>query len=52
MTEIITVQDYKHKTFMWMEETIYSVKGKSEAGNIWVKDIMTTQKGWSQKKIS
>ena len=24
-----------------MEETIYSVKAKCQAGNIWVKDIMT-----------
>ena len=26
---------------MWMEVHIYSVKAKSQAGNIWVKDIMT-----------
>ena len=32
-----------------MEETIYSVKAKCQAGNIWVKDIMTAQKGQSQK---
>ena len=37
---------------MWMEVQVYSVKAKSQAGNIWVKDIMTTQKGQSQKKIS
>ena len=37
---------------MWMEVQMYSVKAKSQAGNIWVKDIMTTQKGQSQKKIS
>ena len=37
---------------MWMEETIYNVKAKSQAGNIWVKDIMTTQKSQSWKKIS
>ena len=35
-----------------MEETIYSVKAKSKAGNILVKDIMITQKDQSQKKIS
>ena len=35
-----------------MEVHIYSVKVKSQAGNIWIKDIMTTQKGQSQKKIS
>ena len=26
---------------MWMEVHIYSVKAKSQAGNIWIKDIMT-----------
>ena len=26
---------------MWMEVHTYSVKAKSQAGNIWVKDIMT-----------
>ena len=32
---------------------IYSVKVKSQAGNILVvKDIMTTQKGQNRKKIS
>ena len=35
-----------------MEVHIYSVKAKSQAGNIWGKDIMTTQKGKSRKKIS
>ena len=30
---------------------IYSVKAKSQAGNIWVKGIMTTQNGQNQKKI-
>ena len=34
---------------MWVEVHIYSVKDRSQAGNIWVKDIMTTQKGQSQK---
>ena len=33
------------------EEHIYSVKDKSQAGNIRVKYIMKTQKGQSQKKI-
>ena len=31
---------------------IYSVKADSQAGNIRVKSLMTTQKGQSQKKIS
>ena len=30
---------------MWMEVHIYSVKAKSQTGNIWVKSITTTQKG-------
>ena len=30
---------------MWMEVHIYSVEAKSQAGNIWMKDIMTKQKG-------
>ena len=29
---------------MWMEVQIYSVKAKIQAGNIWVKDIITTYK--------
>ena len=37
---------------IWMEVHIYSVKAKSQAGNIRVKHIMTTQKGQSRKKIS
>ena len=37
---------------MWMEVHIYIVKGKSQAGNIWVKDKITKQKGQNQKKIS
>ena len=37
---------------MWIEVHLYSVKTKSQAGNIWVKDTMITQKGQSQKKIS
>ena len=35
-----------------INERIYSVKAKSQAGNIRVKYIMTTQKGQSRKKIS
>ena len=31
---------------------MYSVKAKSQAGNIRVKYIMTTQKGQNQKKIT
>ena len=37
---------------MWMEAHMYSVKAKSQVGNIWIKDIMTMQNGQSQKKIS
>ena len=33
-----------------MEVHIYSVKAKSQAGNVQVKDVMTTQKGQSEKK--
>ena len=29
---------------MWMQAHIYSVKAKSQVGNIWVKDIMATKK--------
>ena len=36
---------------MWMEVHIYSVKAKSQTGNIRVKGIMTTQKGQSWKKV-
>ena len=35
-----------------MEVHIYSVKRKSQAGIISVKDIMATQKDQSRKKIS
>ena len=35
-----------------MEVHINSAKAKSQTGNIWVKDIMATQKGQSRKKIS
>ena len=40
--KIITVQNYNNnKKIMWMEEML-NVKSKSQAGNIWVKYIMTT----------
>ena len=52
-TEIITDQDNKtHKKLMWIEVHIFNVKVKSQVGNIWVKDIMATQNGQSQKKFS
>ena len=35
-----------------MEVQIYSAKAKSQAGNVQLKDIMTTQKDQSRKKIS
>ena len=35
-----------------MEVHIDSVKDKTQAGKIWVKDIMTTQEGKSRNKIS
>ena len=35
-----------------MEVHMYSFKAKSQAGNIWVKYIMATQKGQGRKKIS
>ena len=42
-----------HKKTMRMEVHIYSnVNVKRQAGNIWDKDITTTQKGQGQKKIS
>ena len=42
-----------HKKLMRMEvHTYYNVNVKSQAGNIRDKDITTTQKGQSQKKIS
>ena len=31
-----------HKKLMWIEVQMQSIKAKSQAGNIWVKDIMTT----------
>ena len=42
---------YADKTLMWMEVHIHSVKAKSGAGKIRVKD-MTTQKDQNRKKIS
>ena len=41
VAKIITVVDYKHK-LTWMEVHICSVKAKSQAGIILVKDIMAT----------
>ena len=41
-----------HQKLIWMKEHIYSVKAKSQAGNIRVKFMMATQKGQSRKKIS
>ena len=49
----ITVQGYKcTKILMWMEVHIYNVKATSQAGNIWVKHILTTQNHQHRKKIS
>ena len=39
---IITIRDYKHTKLMRMEVHMYNVKAKSQAGTIWVKQIMTT----------
>ena len=53
MARIITVQDYKHTKLMLMEVHVYSsVNAKCQAVSIWDKDIMTSQKGHSQKKMS
>ena len=41
-----------HQKSIWMGVHTYSVKVKSQAGDIRVKYIMTTQKGQSWKKIS
>ena len=41
-----------HQKLKWVEVHIYSVKTKSQAGNIWVKYIMTAQKDQNQKKNS
>ena len=35
-----------------MEAHIHSVKAKSKAGNIWVRDVMATQKDQSCKILS
>ena len=37
---------------MWVKEHICSVKAKSQADDIWVKDKMKTQKGQSHKILS
>ena len=53
VAKIITVQDYKHTKLMLMEVHVYSsVNAKCQAVSIWDKDIMTSQKGHSQKKMS
>ena len=50
VTKTITVQNYKcTKKHEW---NTHSVKAKSQAGNIWVEDIMTIQKGQSCKILS
>ena len=36
---------------MWTEAHIYSVKAKSQAGNIWVKDIMTAARDHKNLRI-
>ena len=43
---------FMYQKLMWIEVHIYCVKAKSQAGNIWDKYIMTTQKDQSLKKIS
>ena len=35
---------YTHQSLIWMEVHIYSITAKSQACNIWVKYIITTQK--------
>ena len=54
VTKIIAVKDYIcTKTLMWMEVPIYnSINAKSQADNIWVKDMISTQKEQIPKKIS
>ena len=42
---------YTPKKLVWMEVLIHSVKAKSQTGNVWVKDIMTTQRP-KRKEIS
>ena len=41
--EIITVQDYKH-TKINVNGSTHMQESNSQAGSIWVKDIMTTQR--------
>ena len=36
---------------MWMEVHIYSIKAKSQADNIWVKDIMTAARDHKNVRI-
>ena len=37
---------------MWMEVHVCSIKPNSQAGHIWVKDIVTAQKGHQKKSVS
>ena len=39
--KLLLFKAIKHKTLMWVEVHIYSVKAKSQAGNISVKDKTT-----------
>ena len=50
VVEIITVQDYEHIKNM-NGSHIYNVKAKSQASNILVRYIMTSQKSQIRKKI-
>ena len=52
MAETRTAQDYKRSknSSEWKDTYIYSVKAKSQAGNIWVKHIMTIQKDQTERK--
>ena len=36
---------------MWMEVHIYGIKAKSQAGNIWVKDIMAVARDHENLRI-
>ena len=36
---------------MWMEVHIYSVKAKSQAGNIWVEDIMAAARDHKNLRV-
>ena len=47
--KIRTGQDCMHQRLIWIKVHIYSVKAKSQAGNIRFKYIMTTQKDKKNK---